>query len=75
MDEPECIQRHDGTCHGAVEHRPSLTGTGTRIPRCEHHWERRLQAEEEHRQIYPDSDIPPAWFDPAAAGERWNEDD
>ncbi|ALF01567.1 hypothetical protein AVU96_gp068 [Mycobacterium phage Snenia] len=27
------------------------------------------------RERYPDTDIPPAWFDPTYAGERWNEDD
>ena len=23
---------------------------------------------------YADSDVPPDWFDPAAAGERWDDD-
>jgi hypothetical protein len=34
------------------------------------HWER----QERINRDYPDSDVPPAWFDPMAAGERWNDD-
>jgi len=34
-------------------------------------WEQR----EKTNRDYPDSDVPPEWFDPMAAGERWNEDD
>jgi hypothetical protein len=59
---------------GEVLYRPSLTGTGTPIPRCDHHWEERLVFQEEHLLIYPDSPVPPAWFDPLAAGERWDDD-
>lgn len=28
----------------------------------------------ETRRRYPDTDVPPSWFDETAAGERWNED-
>lgn len=69
----ECIDNPD-ECHGSVEMRPSLTGTGTAIPRCDFHWEVRLTREEELRQQYPDSPIAPSWFDPTAAGERWDDD-
>ena len=44
------------------------------IPRCDHHWQVRLEKDEEDRRIYPDSPIPPAWFDPTAAGERWDDE-
>lgn len=71
---PECLDEHRGGCSGAVEYRPSLTGTGTPIPRCDAHWAARLEKEAEHREIYPDSPTPPAWFDPLAAGEHWDED-
>jgi hypothetical protein len=54
--------------------RESLTGTGTMIPRCDLHWDKRLQREEELRKRYPDSPIAPSWFDPTIAGERWNDD-
>jgi hypothetical protein len=70
----ECLDAHQGDCRGATEYRPSLTGTGTAIPRCDKHWEDRLDKEDELRQVYPDSPIPPAWFDPTAAGETWDEE-
>jgi len=35
--------------------------------------ERSLRADERAREYM--SDVPPAWFDPAYAGERWHEDD
>lgn len=69
-----CLDAHKGNCRGNVEYRPSLSGTGTPIPRCDGHWDERLDADDKHREIYPDSDIPPSWFDPAYAGESWNED-
>ena len=69
----ECIENPD-ECRGEVEMRPSLTGTGTTIPRCDHHWDLRLERDEQLRRDYPDSPIPPAWFDPTFAGERWDDD-
>lgn len=69
-----CLDVRKGNCHGDVELRPSLTGTGTSIARCDRHWEERLAWQEEHNRAYPDSPVPPAWFDPEAAGERWEED-
>lgn len=69
----ECID-NPAECRGPVEFRPSLTGTGTPIPRCDFHWNRRLEREDELRSAYPDSSIPPMWFDPTAAGERWDDD-
>jgi hypothetical protein len=52
----------------------SLTGTGTSIPRCDAHWDERLRQDERIRNDYPDSPIAPSWFDPADAGERWDDD-
>lgn len=69
----ECID-NPAECRGVVEMRPSLTGTGTAIPRCDGHWEQRLEREEELRNDYPDSPIAPSWFDPTVAGERWDDD-
>jgi hypothetical protein len=74
VTEVECLDAHKGGCGGTVEFRPSLTGTGMAIPRCDKHWADRLDFQEEHERIYPDSPIPPAWFDPEAAGERWDDD-
>jgi len=71
---PRCLEHHKDNCDGEVELRSSLTGTGTPIPRCEKHWDERLAAQTKHNEVYPDSPHPPAWFDRAAAGERWNDD-
>ncbi len=68
-----CINEGDGKCEGVVELRPSLTGTGTPIPRCGYHWDQRLDLEQELRQRYP-VHAPPD-FDPLYAGERWDEDE
>ena len=69
---PECLDNHKGDCDGEVALRPSLTGTGLAIARCDAHWQARLEWQEEHDRVYPIN--PPAWFDPLAAGERWEED-
>jgi hypothetical protein len=58
-----------------VEYRLPLTATGRSFPRCERHWNERLDAQEEHDRRYPDSPLPPADFDPLYAGERWDEED
>lgn len=34
-----------------------------------------MKRRENSMEIYADSDLPPAWFDPTIAGERWSEDD
>lgn len=69
----ECMQ-HNDECNGKVEFRMALSGTGESFKRCDFHWSKRLDREQEHRKNYPDSDIPPVWFDPTIAGESWNED-
>lgn len=69
-----CLDAHRGDCKGEVSYHPSLAGTGTPIPRCEHHYELRLEQDAEHRSIYPDSPNPPDWFDPMNAGEHWDDD-
>jgi hypothetical protein len=56
-----------------VEYRASLSGTGTPIARCDKHWSKRLDRQEEIRKDYPDSPVPPSWFDPSYAGESWDE--
>jgi hypothetical protein len=58
-----------------VEYRLALTATGRSFPRCERHWNDRLDEQERITSRYPDSDLPPADFDPAYAGERWDEED
>ncbi|MFL5861155.1 MAG: hypothetical protein ACJ780_10280 [Solirubrobacteraceae bacterium] len=61
-------------CEGAVEFRMPLSGTGRAFPRCEHHWDKRLDTQERDNQRYPDSPAAPAWYDAAAIGEHWDED-
>jgi hypothetical protein len=76
VQELYCLDRgSDGEgCDGEVQFRTALTATAVSYPRCDFHWERRLDKEEENRRDYPDSDVPPSWFDPFAAGERWEDD-
>ncbi len=74
VETPECLNRHDGNCSGNVEYRESLSGTGTPIPRCDGHWSERLELQDRLRRDYPDTSTPPAWFDPAYAGESWDDD-
>lgn len=62
-------------CSGPVELRMPLSPSGRSFPRCDAHWSERLAMQEAHDVKYPNSDVPPLWFDPLAAGERWNEDD
>lgn len=71
----ECLDDHgDGECKGAVEYRMSLSPSGKPFPRCDRHWEKRLDFQEKHNRDYPDSPVAPSWFDPSYAGERWNDD-
>ena len=73
-DPLECLDGPAG-CLGPVFYRQPLSSTGRSFPRCSHHWEQRLDAQETISRHYPDSPIPPDWYDPAYAGERWGEDD
>lgn len=75
MDEIlECL---DGSyykedCEGDIEWRYPLSATRRSFPRCERHWDMRVQAQEEINRRYPEQQ--PADFDPMYAGERWDED-
>jgi len=71
-EELECMDDHDGTCKGTIKYRMSLSGTGASFPRCDHHWGIRLDREDEINQRYPYN--APADFDPAFAGEHWDDD-
>jgi hypothetical protein len=71
----ECLDADvNDPCEGPVEYRMALSGTGRSFPRCEKHWQDRLRVQERVNRDYPDSPIAPAWFDPADAGESWDED-
>jgi hypothetical protein len=67
----ECLEAGPD-CSGPVEYRIPLSSTGRAFPRCDHHWELRLDEQERIQQRYPQT--APADFDPLDAGERWDED-
>jgi hypothetical protein len=76
MDEEEdlaCIQDHTGECDGPVEYRMPLSPTGVSYPRCEKHWEDRLELEDGLRERYPEQ--PPEDWSHYDAGEYWSEED
>jgi hypothetical protein len=71
-----CLDDHgQDECEGRVEYRLALTATGCSFPRCEYHWNRRLDEQERIGRDFPDSGLAPSWFDPSYAGERWDEED
>lgn len=69
----ECIQAHSEACTGVVQYRMALSGTGESFPRCDGHWELRLELERGLNERYPAN--PPADWSPLDAGEHWDEDD
>jgi hypothetical protein len=76
-----CLDDHKGDCKGEVQYRPSLSGTGTPIPRCDKHWTDRLDEQDRINERYGcDSDIAPSWFHRSWGGaneygEHWSEED
>jgi hypothetical protein len=74
-DNLECLNDNnpDKPCQGPVEYRS--TGRGRAFPRCDRHWTERLKLEEQINERYaPYSACPPRGFDPADAGERWDDE-
>ena len=73
-----CLDGHwDDPCVGTVEYRYALSATGKSFPRCDKHWDERLDAQEgiNRRYGHPDSNCgAPSDFDPSYAGEYWDED-
>ena len=68
-EQPECLEASE-ECRGPVEYQ--TVGRAERAwPRCAHHAELRERRHEQSIERYADSDVPPAWFDPANAGESW----
>ncbi|MFI2616611.1 hypothetical protein [Streptomyces sp. NPDC018584] len=72
----QCLDQHksDHTCQGPVTGQPSRAGTGTIIYRCAAGHDASEAYARKVRERYPDTDAAPDWFDPAYAGERWNDD-
>ena len=63
------------SCSGPVEFHSIDPGRTPAFPRCEKHWGERLARRENSIERYENSDVAPAWFDPADAGERWTDDE
>jgi len=51
MDYEDCLDGPEG-CSGAVEYRMPLSGTGRSFPRCEGHWDARLERQQEINERY-----------------------
>lgn len=77
VEQLTCLDDHKGGCGGDVEYRMPLSPSGRAFPRCDVHWSARLDEEERITERVGNwrSDVAPSWFDPEAAGERWNEED
>ena len=63
----------DEQCAGPILLREALSPTGVRHPRCEAHWEQRLEVEAGIAERYPVR-APQGWS-PLDAGEVWEEDE
>lgn len=74
VDEPvECLEESP-ECRGEIAFHSVDPGRAAAFPRCEFHWEQRLDRRENSIEKYENSDVAPDWFDPAYAGEQWDED-
>ena len=70
---PLCLDASPAnSCSGDVEYH-SIDGLRA-WPRCEKHFDLRLERYEDSMEKYAQSDVAPSWFDPADAGERWDDD-
>ena len=69
MNELTCLQEND-LCIGSVD----MWTVGDSLkawPRCDYHGMRRQEQYEGSLEQEARSDVAPAWFDPADAGESW----
>ena len=75
-DEPRCLQHNpnDDDCKGEVNYHWNGDPGGSTFPRCDRHQQLREASRENSIEKYANSDIAPSWFDPSAAGERWDDD-
>lgn len=71
-----CLDFRPGTssCYGIVGYHWNGDPAGKTWPRCEQHQRAREEARENSVEKYANSDVAPSWFDPADAGERWDDD-
>jgi hypothetical protein len=67
-----CIDGPKG-CAGEVEWRTTPDRRdGKSFQRCQAHFDRRMASVQRNLELT--SDVAPGWFDPAAIGEHWRED-
>jgi hypothetical protein len=64
----ECVNGPDG-CSGPAALRAPLPGALRGFPRCEQHYQERLELETDLGRRYPT--LPPRDWSPADAGETW----
>lgn len=62
------------TCAGATEERRPRKGEEFGFIHCDAHWALAMEEDDAAFENPYASDNPPAWFDPADAGEHWGED-
>lgn len=68
----QCLEQGPD-CKGKVEYHLNPDRDDFKpFPRCEYHQTKRLEQAQKNLELL--SDCEPAWFDPANAGEHWNED-
>jgi len=72
MEQAECLEQHRRDCVGPVEYRYPLSASGRWFPRCEKHWQERLEVQRGIDERYPVH--APADFDPSYTGEFWDDD-
>ena len=70
---PEDCLDHGDDCRGPVGYH--AVGDSLKAwPRCDKHAEERWERYENSLERYANSSVAPDWFDPADAGERWEDD-
>jgi hypothetical protein len=63
-----------GPCSGPVLFH-DISGRGRAFPRCNRHADDAYERHERSELArWAESDVAPDWFDPADAGERWEDD-
>jgi hypothetical protein len=68
-----CLEANN-YCDGPVEYRMALRATGVSFPRCQRHWQKRLEIQEGINARYPDQGPAEAGAVGPYAGERPDED-
>lgn len=70
----QCLDAAMGADDCTGELHTYFSALGTPIKRCRGHFEKAEAAKARTAERYPDSPVPPAWFDETESGERWNDD-